>query len=205
MVKSTLFSSLAYLFVGAMSLGLGVFVATQFFAPVYSNESEPMMDVDDPEVDMGHIEAEDTIEALGANVVDSSDPFADKKRMLKVEVQSFLEPYIYDGESRRDPFRPYIEFLPIEEISTDIQGPLLPLQRFDLDQLRLVGIMWGISEPRAMILDPNSEVHTVGRDERLGRRNGYIAEIREGEVVVVETLKSQGELVYSTRVLKIQR
>jgi type IV pilus assembly protein PilP len=120
---------------------------------------------------------------------------------LSSELESFLEPYIFDPKGRRDPFRPYAEG-PVDE--GEMAGPLLPLQQYDLDQLRLVGIIWNVNEPKAMFVDPKSQIHIVRRDERIGRRNGYVAVIREGEVVVVEAVNVNGDLMYSTRVIKIK-
>ncbi|MEO0335779.1 MAG: pilus assembly protein PilP, partial [Pseudomonadota bacterium] len=82
---------------------------------------------------------------------------------------------------------------------------LLPLQRFDLDQLNLLGIIWDISDPKAMFKDPNGEIHIVGLEERIGRKNGYIAVIREGEVVVVEASRRKGEVIYTSRVLRMEQ
>jgi type IV pilus assembly protein PilP len=119
---------------------------------------------------------------------------------VAAEVQGFLEPYIYDAKNRRDPFQPYQEFKEIE------QGAVLsPLQKFELDQLKLVGILWDVRNPRAMFVDPNNEVHIAGRDEGIGKRNGYIATIRESEVVVVETYHQNGQNVFKTRVLRLDR
>ncbi|MGE0762498.1 MAG: pilus assembly protein PilP [Bdellovibrionales bacterium] len=121
---------------------------------------------------------------------------------LSSELESFLEPYIYDPKGRRDPFKPYAETAPLEE--GELAGPLLPLQQYDLEQLRLVGILWNIADPKAMFVDPKNQVHIVRRDERVGKKNGYVAVIREGEVVVVEAVNVNGDLMYSTRVLKIR-
>lgn len=120
---------------------------------------------------------------------------------LSSEFETFLEPFLYDPKGRRDPFRPYSESRGPEE--GELSGPLLPLQRFDLDQLKLTGIIWDVGDPKAMFVDPKGQIHVVRRDERIGRRNGYIAVIREGEVVVVEALNINGDLMYSTRVLRI--
>ena len=119
------------------------------------------------------------------------------------ELEGFLEPFIYDVVNRRDPFMAYAEYVP-----TDVAAPsrpLSPAQRFDLDQLRLVGIMWDIKDPKAMFMDPDQEVIVLGRDEGIGNRNGYIATIREGEVVVVEAIRKRGDIIYKTRILKIER
>lgn len=121
----------------------------------------------------------------------------------KNDFQSFLEPFIYDTKGRRDPFRPYVEMRAPEE--GEMQGPLLPLQRYDLDDIKLTGIIWDVRSPKALFVDPGKQTHILGRDDRIGRNNGYIAVIREGEVVVVEAQRIRGETVYSTRIMKLPR
>ncbi|MBX3021503.1 MAG: pilus assembly protein PilP [Bdellovibrionales bacterium] len=119
------------------------------------------------------------------------------------ELEGFLEPFIYDIVNRRDPFQAYAEYVPV-----DIEGPpraMSPAQRWELEQLKLIGIMWDIKDPKAMFLDPEEEVMILGRDESIGNRNGYIATIREGEVVVVEAIRKRGDIIYRTRVLRIER
>lgn len=123
---------------------------------------------------------------------------------------SILIPYVYDPEQRRDPFK---EFAPkintvINKEATDegsVMGPLAPLQRYSLDELNLAGIIWGVNEPKAMFLDPKGQTYIVGKDERIGHKNGYIAEIREGEVVIIETEKVKGKLISSAKVIKLNR
>ena len=122
---------------------------------------------------------------------------------LVSEVEGLFEPFIYDSKGQRDPFRPFSEAKIAED--ADDQVPLLPLQRFELDQLKLIGIIWDVVEPKAMFLDPNAEVYTIGKDERIGRHSGYIATIREGEVVVVEASRVRGEVVYTSRIVRIAR
>lgn len=118
-------------------------------------------------------------------------------------LEGFLEPFIYDVVNRRDPFLAYSEYIP-QDIAAPAR-PLSPAQRFDLDQLRLVAIMWDVKDPKAMFMDPEAEVIVLGRDEGIGNRNGYIASIREGEVVVVEAIRKRGDIIYKTRVLRIER
>jgi type IV pilus assembly protein PilP len=119
------------------------------------------------------------------------------------ELEGFLEPFIYDMVNRRDPFMPYAEFVPHDD-----QGPsrpMSPAQRWALEELKLVGVMWDVKDPKAMFMDPDKDVLMLGRDESIGNRNGYIAAIREGEVVVVEAIRKRGDIIYRTRVLRIER
>jgi type IV pilus assembly protein PilP len=119
------------------------------------------------------------------------------------ELEGFLEPFLYDALNRRDPFQPYAEYVPQNPLAQT--RPLSPAQKWDLDQLHLVGVMWDVKEPKAMFMSPESEVLVLGRDEGIGNKNGYIAAIREGEVVVIEALRKRGDVIYRTRVLRIER
>ena len=126
-------------------------------------------------------------EALGAN---ASTMF-----------QGVMDPFEYDQRGRRDPFVQPVPDKPVEQ--GNIHGPLLALQKFELSQLALVGIIWDVKRPKAMIKDPTGTTHVVGTNTKVGPRNGYIAVIREGEMVIVETQEQDGKLVSSAQVVKI--
>lgn len=115
----------------------------------------------------------------------------------------FMDSFDYDPRGRRDPFAQPIADKPAEPGA--MHGPLLPLQKFDVNQLRLVGIIWDVRHPKAMIRDPQGKTHIVGPNTKIGPRNGYIAVIREGEMVVVETVEQDGKLASTAQVVKIAR
>jgi type IV pilus assembly protein PilP len=115
----------------------------------------------------------------------------------------FMDPFDYDPRGRRDPFVQPVPDRPVEQ--GNVAGPLLPLQKFELGQLRLVGIIWDVKRPKAMIKDPTGQTHVVGPNTKVGPRNGYIAVIREGEMVIVETQDQDGRLVSSAQVVKIAK
>ncbi len=113
----------------------------------------------------------------------------------------FLEPFNYNPRGRRDPFA---QILPDRQASRgNVNGPDLPLQQYELQDLKLTGIIWDVSRPRAMFKDPKGRVHIVGPNAKLGRRNGYIAVIREGELVIVETIEQDGRLMSATKIVKL--
>jgi len=105
-------------------------------------------------------------------------------------------------EGRRNPFRPYVVF---ETSNNAMSLPGTPLERYELDEIKLVGIMWQIKAPKAMFVDPQGEVHVLAKDDRIGRHHGYVAAIREGEVVIIEPGGAVGESAYSTRILQLDR
>lgn len=130
-------------------------------------------------------------------------PVAGANQPLNLPARDFLEPYIFDArEGRRNPFRPLSLSNDDEAASV---GPTTPLELYEVDEFKLLAIMWDVKSPRALLMDPNKEIHVVNKDDRIGRKKGYIATIREGEVVVVETGEFNGEAIYSTRIMQLQK
>ncbi len=113
----------------------------------------------------------------------------------------FLEPFTFDfGQGQRNPFQPPAI------VSSSGPNPMLPgspLERYNLDEIKLVAIMWNVRNPKAMFMDPQGHTYILGIDDRIGRKHGYIAAIRDGEVVVMEARNYNGQAVYSPRILQI--
>lgn len=135
-----------------------------------------------------------------ANVADPKQLEALSEELF---LQGLMDPFDYDPRGRKDPFAQPVPDRPVAEGAA--HGPLLPLQKFDLFQLKLTGIIWDVKRPRAMISDPSGRVHVVGPNTKIGIRNGYIAVIREGEIVVVETIEENGRLVSSAQIVKLAK
>ncbi len=119
------------------------------------------------------------------------------------------EGYQYDPTGKRDPFKPYGE-------SQTAQAPELnsglnkskpsgePLLNYDVAQFKLLGIIWQVKDPKAMLLDPSGKTHLIRRQTKIGRNNGFVAAIREGEVIVVEpSVGENGVQTAVTRVLNL--
>lgn len=109
----------------------------------------------------------------------------------------------YDPASRRDPFKAFRAVRPVVEPGS--KATLEPLQRYEVEKLQVVGILWDVRTPRAMIKDPEGAVHTIVKNSKLGRNEGFVAAIREGEVVVVETIYDDGKVLKETRVMELSK
>ncbi|NIR47969.1 pilus assembly protein PilP, partial [candidate division KSB1 bacterium] len=64
--------------------------------------------------------------------------------------------------------------------------PLTPLQKFDLEQLRLIGVIVGRGEPRAMVIAPDGKSFILKKGTKIGKNNGSIVEISTESVLVNE-------------------
>ena len=144
-------------------------------------------------------------------------PVDDEVVEQKSESIDILSDYIpKDSNAKRDPFSDITKKreitsvadsegdpIVIEDFSVEYLEPKMPLENFPLDQLKLIGVLWRTASPKASFLDPSGAAHIVSKNERIGTKKGYVAAIREGEVVVIEPLVG-GLLAYETRILRIE-
>lgn len=90
-------------------------------------------------------------------------------------------PYVYDPSGRRDPFEPpMLVKRPVSNV------PLTPLQKFDLGQFQLVGVIIGKGAPRAMVVAPDGKGYILRMGTKIGKNNGRVVKISLDGVVVKE-------------------
>ncbi|TMA07462.1 MAG: hypothetical protein E6J89_16525 [Deltaproteobacteria bacterium] len=90
----------------------------------------------------------------------------------------------YSPAGKRDPFRP---FGVRTRASARIREGASPLERKDLGQFKLVGIIWDIKEPKAMVEDTDGLGYTIKLGTPIGDKDGKVKAIKPNEVVVQET------------------
>lgn len=91
--------------------------------------------------------------------------------------------YAYDASGKRDPFRPL--FL-LRRPTAQSAEPLTPLQRYEIGQLRLVGVVFNLAPPRAMVEDSSGLGFIVTPGTAIGPNGGVVTAIRPRQVVVEE-------------------
>jgi type IV pilus assembly protein PilP len=85
---------------------------------------------------------------------------------------------------RRDPFRP---FTLNTRTGTRPREGLSPLERYDLGQLRLVGVIWQVKEPNALIEDSVGLGYIVKIGTPIGANDGKVKAIKADEIIIEET------------------
>lgn len=116
------------------------------------------------------------------------------------EQEKLVPKYVYEASGRRDPFLPLAQIRkPVSESGL----PLTPLQKFDLGQFRLIGVIIGRNEPMAMVMAPGGKAYVLKRGIKIGKNAGQVIDIREDAVVIEERFYDfAGE--YRTSVQEIQ-
>lgn len=133
----------------------------------------------------------------------------------KVELQ---ESEFAESERSRDPFRAFVVNF-VEEARTQTKSQReVVMEEYSIDEMKLIGIVTGGVESRAMLVDPRGNGHVVRRGQFIGRAeiiqseskgskayeiNWRVDRIREGDVVLVREDPKNPEVPSSTRVLAL--
>ena len=89
----------------------------------------------------------------------------------------------YSSAGKRDPFRPFVlELRPKRRARENLS----PLERVEVSQLKLVGIVWDLPEPRAMVEDSAGLGYVIKIGTPIGRNDGTVKVIAPKEVVIEE-------------------
>lgn len=199
-----------YLVVGCVGVVASFFISIQFFPHAQSQEStvtSPQTAAADAQTETSQgAQAPDQATAQLPTEVPVNGPSTEEV-MAKLNSEN----YVYDPTGKRDPFKVYEGFLKAEKKAQLQQGiqtkdPLLnedPLQRSDISAFTVVGILWDVKNPRALVKDSREGIYTVSRNTKIGLNDGYVAMIREGEIVVVETFHEDGQARKQTKILSL--
>ena len=141
----------------------------------------------------------------------------DQLEALNFEEVGFYEAYrsfIYSPSGRLSPFaKP--KGLQTDEVFNEATSAkkvigAVGLKAYDIQALKVTSLIWDVDIPRALVLDPSGQSHRVEVGTEIGRNDGYVAKIREGELIVIEKQKVSGddgrkEELFRTQVLKMAR
>ena len=93
-----------------------------------------------------------------------------------------VEGYSYDPKSRRDPFQSLTKIIK----TASLQSQMPPLQRVQISDMKLLGIMWGGYGYYGLIQTPDGKGYTVKEGMLLGTNNGVIKTITDKAIIVSE-------------------
>lgn len=95
----------------------------------------------------------------------------------------------------KDPFKPLI--VSVTPVSGAPAGGMprnlsqLPIQAIDASKFKVSGIVAGIKESKALIVDPNGRGYVVKRGMQIGNNNGRITRISNNAVEIVEQYRDE--------------
>ena len=101
-----------------------------------------------------------------------------------------------DFSRRADPFKPAVQAVvatpaPTGRPSVRSTSDLLPIQSFEVTKFKVAGIIAGLKENRALVIDPNGKGYVVRVGTLIGSNNGRIARITSSSIEVVESIRTE--------------
>ena len=116
-----------------------------------------------------------------SDVVSNPSPPGSESNAASHENTGDPNQYLSTG---RDPFRPFTLDLKTQRAG---DGPLTPLQKYELGQLKVAGVVAGMDPPRAMVEDSSGMGYIVTVGTPMGRNGGVVRAIEPGKIIVEET------------------
>jgi type IV pilus assembly protein PilP len=128
-------------------------------------------------------------------------------------VSSYELTGIYSPAGKVDPFLPLFEEKPAaadeagaEKKKKKRRMPLTPLERVDLSQLKLVGVIQAPSGNKALVEEASGKGYIIKKGTFIGIHAGRVLEIKKDRVVVEEEVENVlGQYTLEKKELKLQK
>jgi type IV pilus assembly protein PilP len=97
---------------------------------------------------------------------------------------------LLDFTNKKDPFKPAVSTQPVKVEAKHggvvRTGDVLPIQSYDVNRFRVAGIITGLRENTALIIDPAGRGYVVHAGMMIGTNDGRIHRITPSAIEVIE-------------------
>ncbi len=112
--------------------------------------------------------------------------------------------FVYDPAGRRDPFESLVALK--KSTGPALDAPKTPLQGYELGQLRLIGVIVGKGQPRAMVVAPDGKSYILSKGIKVGKNEGVVKDITSEAVKIEEQyFEFTGEVRKSIQLIQLPK
>ncbi len=115
-----------------------------------------------------------------------------QKQVTSAHISTTFKPSV-DFSGRKDPFKPFV----VETKATkpvfkrgSKYGPL-PIQTYEVSQFRVLGIIAGLKQNSALIVDPAGKSYVVKPGMEIGKNGGQVGKISTTSIEVIEKYRDE--------------
>jgi type IV pilus assembly protein PilP len=96
-----------------------------------------------------------------------------------------------DFTAKKDPFKAFVVAKPQPEKKTASArtGEILPIQSYEVAKFKIAGIIVGLKENRALVIDPSGKGYVVKHGMLIGDNDGRITKITATTIEVLENYR----------------
>ena len=117
------------------------------------------------------------------------------KQASSVRLPPTIPTVQFDFSAKKDPFKPFVllKAVPVRSAEDEKKSLLasLPIHSLDVSQFKLIGIMTGVTENRAMVVDTGGKGYVIRVGMSIGKNNGKVVSISNSGVEVVQQFKDE--------------
>jgi len=162
-----------------------------------------------PKSDMSEIKQRVKIQKplVGDNTAASDKLVAVAPQAIRTPLLTGI-PAAYNPAGKIDPFEPLLREKPVPFKKTKLKKriPRTPLERIDLSQLKLVGIILASSGNRALVEEASGKGYVIKKGTYIGTNSGKVAKIIKEKVIVEEEFEDVfGKIKIRQREIKIPK
>jgi type IV pilus assembly protein PilP len=168
-------------------------------APVKSSNTKPPVK---PKSDISMTRAPGSKTVPGKPVTASASPTAAAK-------SSSTMPPMYNPKGKIDPFEPLFKEKPTAALvkrARKRRTPRTPLEKIDISQLKLVGIILASSGNKALVEESSGKGYVIKKGTYMGTNSGKVVKIEKDKVIIAEEYEDfRGNVTLRNKELKLPK
>ena len=117
------------------------------------------------------------------------------RKQIDERVNLEKEEFVYKSDDLVDPFQSIFmkkdgigDLRTLDILAPKSAGTVTELQRFDLEDFRLVGVIYGtiLNDRRGLLKDPTGKTHIIREGEVIGKNYGRVSSIKKDRIEIKE-------------------
>jgi type IV pilus assembly protein PilP len=116
---------------------------------------------------------------------------------------------IYDPQGKIDPFEPLFrekQTVALVKSKRKKRTPRTPLEKIDISQLKLVGIILASSGNRALVEESSGKGYVIKKGTYMGTNSGKVVKIEKDKVIVAEEYEDiRGNVTLRNKEIKLPK
>jgi type IV pilus assembly protein PilP len=127
-------------------------------------------------------------------------PTVPVQKQVSTAISPSVTGTLIDFANQKDPFRPIVVASKKAPAAKKNRfGQVIPILNYEVPQFKISGIIIGMKESTAMVVDPSGKPYVVKVGTEIGRNNGRITKIAPNYIEVFEQYRDEnGKLIKKT-------